>query len=307
MLTEADLKRFAPKAKKEYIAALLGGMDHLRSAGILDSELRLAHFMGQVGSETGGLTIVRESLTYTTAARLRTVWPSRFRNKSDAELAHLLRNPVALGDAVYMGRMGNDKPGDGYAYRGGGFIQTTGKYAVEKYCKMCGLTIHPNILDDLSATLRFACAEWVESGCNKWADENDITKVSKAINTGSATSNVKPVGMADRQIWFAKAWSVWGGKGRPDTVAEAPSATKPAMVATATATTIAAIPSVPQGWLDAITSVSAWQVAGEKVAGFVKAAAGSPLAAFLVAAVVLGVWFGPALYGRISKLWRPAV
>lgn len=305
MLTEADIKRFAPRAKREYVAALLGGIEHLRAAGVLESELRLAHFMGQVGSETDGLTIVRESLTYTTAARLRTVWPARFRNKSDADLAHLLRNPVALGDAVYGGRMGNTQPGDGYAFRGGGMLQTTGKSAVLEYCKACGIEIRQDILDDISATLRFACVEWDRSGCNKWADENDITKVSKAINTGSATSNVKPVGMSSRQEWFAKAWSVWGGKGKPDTVAEAPTATKPAVVASTAAATVAAIPNVPQSWLDSISSATAWQTAGEKVAGFAKAALGSPLVAILIAGVVLVIWFGPALYERILRLWRP--
>ncbi len=306
MLTESDIRRFAPKAKAEYVAALLGGMEHLRSAGILDSELRVAHFFAQCGSETGGLTIVRESLTYTSAERLRTVWPARFRNKSDAELAHLVSNPVALGDAVYMGRMGNTAPGDGYAYRGGGFLQTTGKDAVLRYCKMCGLEPRPDILDDITATLRFACAEWAHSNCNQWADENDITKVSKAINTGSAFSNVKPVGMADRQAWFAKAWSVWGGKGKPDKVAETPSVAKPLGVATATASTIAAIPSVPQGWLDNIASLSAWQSAGEKVAGFVKAGMGNPLMAGILALVVAVIWFGPQIYARVSQLWRAA-
>jgi putative chitinase len=306
MLTEADIKRFAPRAKREYVAALLGGIEHLRAAGVLESELRLAHFMGQVGAETDGLTIVRESLTYTTAARLRTVWPARFRNKSDAELAHLLRNPVALGDSVYGGRMGNNQPGDGYAYRGGGYLQTTGKHAVQSYCKVCGIDLRSDILDDIAATLRFACVEWERSGCNQWADENDITKVSKAINTGSATSNVKPVGMSNRQAWFAKAWAVWGGKGKPDAVAEAQTSTKPAMVATAAATTVAAIPSVPASWVESISSVTAWQVAGEKVAGFAKAALGSPLVAILIAGVVLGIWFGPAAYGRISRFWRVA-
>ena len=306
MLTEADLKRFAPRAKREYVAALLGGIEHLRAAGILESELRLAHFMGQVGAETDGLTIVRESLTYTTAARLRTVWPSRFRNKSDGELAHLLRNPVALGDAVYMGRMGNSQPGDGYAYRGGGFLQTTGKSAVAEYCKACGMEIRPDILDDIPATLRFACVEWQRSGCNEWADENDITKVSKAINTGSATSNVKPVGMNNRQAWFAKAWSVWGGKGKPDKAPETPGVTKPVMAAAGTAGAAVGIPNVPASWLEAIASVTTWQTVGEKVAGFAKAAIASPLAALLLALVVLAIWFGPAAYGRISRLRRPA-
>lgn len=298
MLTESDLKRFAPKAKREYVAALLGGLDHLRAAGILDNEHRLAHFMGQCGSETAGFTIVRESLTYTTAARLRKVWPGRFRNKSDAELRPLLRNPVTLGDAVYMGRMGNTEPGDGYAYRGGGFLQTTGKEAVARYCGLCGISLRPDILDDIPATLRFACKEWEQSGCNEWADQNDITKVSKAINTGSANSNIKPVGMADRQTWFAKAWSVWGGKGKPDTVAEAPTVTKPLVAAGSIATTITAIPNVPQTWTETITNAEAWRMAGESVASFLKAGLSNPIAAALVVMTVMAVWFGPPLLAK---------
>lgn len=215
-ITEKDLKRFAPRAHPEYVAALLGGIELMREAGILDNEYRVCHFMGQVGAETGGLTVIRESLMYITPKRLREVWPARFRNKSDIELAPLIRNPIALGDAVYGGRLGNTFPGDGYAFRGGGFLQTTGRAAVTRYCKACGAPFRPDALDDVSLTLKFACTEWKESGCNDWADENDLTKVSKAINTGSATGTVKPVGMTERQIWFAKAWSIWGMKGKPD-------------------------------------------------------------------------------------------
>lgn len=215
-ITEADLKKFTPKANKEYVAALLDGMDELREAGILESPYRLCHFMAQVAHETGGFTIIRESLHYTSTKRIREVWPARFRNKPDDELKPLVKNGIALGDAVYMGRMGNSMPGDGYAYRGGGFLQTTGKEAVESYAKALGLKPSPALLDDIGVTLRFACLEWKESNCCEYADENDLTKVSKAINVGSATSNVKPVGIADRQAWFAKAWAVWGEKGKAD-------------------------------------------------------------------------------------------
>jgi hypothetical protein len=123
---------------------------------------------------------------------------------------------VALGDSVYGGRMGNTSPGDGYAYRGGYWIQTTGKDAVREYATALDLEPSPALLDDVAVTLRFACYEWRDSGCCEWSDENDIVKVSKAINTGSATSKVKPVGMKDREVWFAKAWSIWGEKGKAD-------------------------------------------------------------------------------------------
>lgn len=306
MPTEADLKRFAPNAKSVYVDTLLANTQILRDAGILDSDLRVAHFFAQCGAETGGFVVLRESLAYR-PARLRVVWPSRFRDKSDDYLASLCTDQVRLADAVYGGRMGNRAgTSDGYDYRGGMWLQTTGRSAVETYCKQLGVEPSPHSLDDPLLTLRFACAEWVASGCNTWADENDITKVSKAINTGSANSNVKPVGMSDRQAWFAKAWGVWGGKGKPDIVAPPPTATKPIVVATTTVTTLAAIPNVPQSWLDTISSAGVWQTAGEKIAGFGKAAIGNPTLALALAAVIAALWFWPQIAEYAKRLRRSA-
>ncbi len=268
-ITEADLKRFAPKAKREYVVALLGGLYHLRAAGILDNPYRVAHFMAQFGHETGGLTIIRENLHFTSAKRLREVWPSRFRDKSDADLAPLLRNGVVLGDVVYGGRMGNAPTGgDGYSYRGGGPFQSTGKGAVAKYAKRLGLEPSPQVLDDCGITLQFACLEWAESKCGACADENDLTKVSKAINTGSATSNVKPVDMESRQEWFAKAWSIWGEKGTPDGIVNPLVAAKNHAVKLGIAglgvleggRQIASyVPPVPPQLTEAVTNLDAWK------------------------------------------------
>ena len=235
MITRADLKRFAPKAKPEYIDALMSGMETLRAAGILDSEYRLCHFLAQVGHETGGFTIIRELMRYK-PARAKQVWPARFRNMAHAELARLCADPVRFSDHVYGGRMGNRKgTSDGFDFRGAGFIQTTGRYAFEKYAKALGLPHDDASLaryaDDLGILLKFACLEWQESGCNDWSDENDLTKVCKAINTGSATSNIRPVGMDDRKRWFAKAWSIWGEKGKPDVPPPEPPAVSPGAAA----------------------------------------------------------------------------
>lgn len=296
-ITEADLKKFAPHARKEYVTALLGGLYHLRTAGILDSEHRLCHFMGQIGHETDGLTIVRESLTYSSAKRLREVWPARFRNKSDAELAPLLKNGVALGDQVYGGRMGNTHPGDGFNFRGGGFIQTTGREAVTKYCQLLGIDPVPAVLDDATVTLQFACMEWTQAKCNDYADENDLTKVSKAINTGSATGNVKPVGMAGRQEWFAKAWAIWGDQGKADKPARIMSLAEigtkvaaPVAAGTAVVTQAAPlIPSVPPEMVEAVKNVGAWKQLAMSVAALPAElqAAGLAGAAGLVTVVIL--------------------
>lgn len=302
MITREDMKKFAPKAKPEYVDALINGLEHLQEAGILDSELRVAHFMGQCAAETGGFTVVRESLTYTTAARLRKVWPARFRNKSDSELAHLLRNPVALGDAVYRGRMGNTASGDGYNYRGGGFLQTTGKAAVEKYCKACGVSINANILDDIPMTLRFACVEWVESGCNDWADENALVKVSRAINVGSASSNVAPVGMKEREQWFAKAWGIWGDKGKPDVEKNVmATSTKVGLGITGGTGGTAVVSNPPPLVTETVANIGAWQSIGKTVSGMATVAMAYPMLSVSVFAVAAGVIFWPQIAGLLGR------
>jgi putative chitinase len=212
MITEAELKRFAPKAKPEYVKALLEGEEHLRAAGVLNSNLTLTHFLAQVAAETGGFTILRENMNYTTVSRIRAVWPARTRKYSDAWIArNLVKNPIQLSDFSYGGRMGNRKgTTDGFAFRGGSFMQTTGRYNVEKYAKALDIPMSDGLLDDHNVGLRFACFEWAETDCCKYSEQNDILSVSRIINTGSAKSGVMPNGLADRKLWYAKAWKVWG-------------------------------------------------------------------------------------------------
>jgi putative chitinase len=196
--TEAELRAFSPNMAQGYRDALLSGMDTMAQYGILKNGRRLTHFFAQFGGETNGGQILRESLTYTTVGAIRKAWKARASKHSDDWIeAHLLRQPVALGDWAYGGRMGNRKgTSDGYDYRGGGFLQTTGRSAVDEYCRKCGIAIRPDILDDFDATLKFAYA-------------NDIMGISKAINTGSASSKIVPNGMGNRHRWFAVASEIW--------------------------------------------------------------------------------------------------
>ncbi len=85
----------------------------------------VAHFLAQVGTETN-LRPQRENLTYSTASRLAVIWPTRFGLDAGVDAGAYVNNPSALGDFVYDRRMGNDA-GQGYEYRGGGLIQTTGR------------------------------------------------------------------------------------------------------------------------------------------------------------------------------------
>lgn len=227
-ITREAWKKFAPKCPDAYTAALFENMRVLQDAGILDNERRWCHFAATVYHETGGFLYLRESLTYTTTAALRKAWPSRFGHKTDLELKPWLRNPVGLADQVYgcySGRaksvIGDVGPGEAYAWRGGGWFQTTFKPPVDAYCKQLGIVpTPPNALDDPVLTLRFAVLEWLETDCNRWADENKIREVAKAINTGSADSGIEPNGMDGRKDAFARAWKLWGEYGEAEVPAK---------------------------------------------------------------------------------------
>lgn len=209
-ITREQLKRFAPNALTEYVETLLANLDILRHAGILDTNLRLAHFLAQCWAETGGFTIKRESMRYS-LQRYRDVFPRYTRNLSDGHLRGILADPIETADLVYGGRMGNKKgTPDGYDYRGAWWIQTTGKGAMLSYCTALGIEPSPRHMDDPVMTLRFACVEWAQGNCNKWADLNDVLRVSRVINVGSAESGVTPNGMNHRKEGLARALAVWG-------------------------------------------------------------------------------------------------
>lgn len=83
-----------------------------------------------------------ESLNYTTASRIRQVWPSRF--KTDAEAAPYVRQPKKLANYVYGRRMGNNQPDDGWTYRGRGLVQITGRESYRKF----GIDNDPDAAND---------------------------------------------------------------------------------------------------------------------------------------------------------------
>ncbi len=174
----------------------------------VNTELRAAHFLAQVGHESGNFAIKTEGMFYTTPQRIVAVWPSRFNmdgsgGKKNAN--DYIKNPQKLAEAVYGGRMGNDQPGDGFRFRGGGFLQLTGKEAYVGYAKYLGKDIGETadlLRSDDKYALDGALWEYVlNMGLNAVADtgatDDVITKITKRVNGGT-------IGLTERIKYFHK-------------------------------------------------------------------------------------------------------
>src|SRR5688572_5216436 len=105
-------------------------LDELARGGI-DTPLRRAHFLAQVAHESGGFKRLVENLNYSADALVRT-WPSRFDAATAKQYA---RQPERIANKVYAGRLGNgdETSGDGWRYRGRGYIQLTGQVNYADY------------------------------------------------------------------------------------------------------------------------------------------------------------------------------
>jgi len=141
---------------------------------------RAAHLLGQAAHESGGFTITKENLYYSTPDRLCKVWPSRFKTVEDA--VPYAKNPKALADKVYSNRMGNGE-NEGHIYIGRGFIQLTGK---DNYRSFASDMRVPDVMNDPSLVetdYAFESAMWFfeKNGLFRMADNGIGTDNIKAI------------------------------------------------------------------------------------------------------------------------------
>jgi putative chitinase len=174
---------------------------HLPGAGIVN-ELRLAHFLAQTATETGGYKYLEENLSYT-AVGLMATWPTYFPTEQSTK--GFVKNPEALALKVYSNRMGNGPPssGDGWDFRGRGLIQLTGRnnYAAREGESGVPLLSMPDLAADPGLSVRLACLYWTSRGINAAADADDLKKVRRLINGGSN-------GLEDAKIHLIRAKNV---------------------------------------------------------------------------------------------------
>jgi putative chitinase len=182
----------------------------------INTPLLVAHVMAQISHECGAGHDVVESLNYS-AQRMTEVWPGRF--PTVAAAAPYAHDEEALGIKTYGERMGN-RPGtnDGYAYRGRGGSQVTGRDGYARLQKATGLPVldNPDLVLDPKNFMLCAVADFVACGCLPFALQDDVAGVSSMLNVGHlVTDTRKIVGYAERVDWLRK-WKAALGKGPID-------------------------------------------------------------------------------------------
>lgn len=169
----------------------------------VDTPLRKSHFMAQIDHESN-LKPQRESLYYTDANRAKNIFKTPFKGKSLEFVSKYLRDSEKMANYVYANRMGNgdEFSGDGYKYRGGGFLQHTGKYEYERLTKESGVDYvnNPELLETEADAVISALSYWKRNNLNKYADIDDLDGVSDLVNIGRKTVKVGDAnGYKDRQ------------------------------------------------------------------------------------------------------------
>lgn len=136
---------------------------------------RIRHFLAQVGHESGGLVFAKE------------IWGP---------------TPAQRG---YQGRkdLGNLQPGDGYRFRGAGYIQLTGRFNYQKFSEFMGdRRIIDLGCDYVSQAYPFTSAGfwWHNNGMNTLCDDPfvNVERVTRRVNGGTN-------GLLDRVAYYNRA------------------------------------------------------------------------------------------------------
>lgn len=167
---------------------------------------RAAAFLAQCHVESAGFVRLEENLFYTTARAVRSCWPGRF--PTDAACAPFLRNPKALANRAYAGRIGNgdEASADGWRFRGRGLIQLTGRENYRRAGNGLGrpYEAQPELVADLAQAVLTAAWFWDSIGGNARADANDVDGITRRVNGSQMREAAQRWGLTQR---YARALS----------------------------------------------------------------------------------------------------
>ena len=201
-VTLEQLDSFFENTDTELLETLVDPLNAALDRYEINTPERVAMFMAQVGHESGGLKRREENLNYS-AQRLTQVFPKYFRDVDPNDYA---RNPEKIASRVYGNRMGNgdEDSGDGYRYRGRGFIQLTGKNNYKAFADAMGMSLDEAVdyLSTAEGAAMSAAWFWDMRNLNADADRGDVVTVTKKINGGT-------IGLHERQALYKEALGIF--------------------------------------------------------------------------------------------------
>ncbi len=171
MITRDMLKRIAPNSKEEIIAPLVQFLNQYMPQYGVNTHLRVCHFLAQAAHEAASFRTLRE---------------------------------FASGSA-YEGRkdLGNTQRGDGVRYKGRGIFQLTGRANYRTIGAKIGMDLenNPELAASPEVSVLTALEYWKSRNLNKWADEDNVERITRLINGGLN-------GFDDRKKYLARCKQV---------------------------------------------------------------------------------------------------
>ena len=170
----------------------------------VNTNLRMAHFLGQCAEETGSFTVFEENLNYS-YKRLIEIFGKYFPGTTGQSYA---KRPEKIANKVYSNRYGNgpEASGDGWKYRGRGCVQITFKGNYKSLSKDFGVDFVKT--PELVATdYSLVSAAWFFTFNKIWAlcdvgpTADAVTDVTRKVNGG--TNNLD-----QRIAYFKKYWNI---------------------------------------------------------------------------------------------------
>jgi putative chitinase len=156
-ITQQQLLQILPNAR--LVAGIfLPALNRAMARFKIDSRVRQAAFLAQVGHESGQLVYVKELWGPT---------PAQIKYEGRADL-------------------GNTMAGDGLKFRGRGLIQITGRANYVACGQALGLDLirQPELLEQPQYACLSAAWFWATKGMNTLADAGDFEKITRRINGG---------------------------------------------------------------------------------------------------------------------------
>ena len=177
----------------------------------IDDPVEQAMMLAQFSHESGNFTRLTENLNYDTGGLRRTFKRHRI---SDEDIQRYGRRPgqranqEAIANIVYGGKFGRDElgnihPGDGWKYRGRGFIQLTGRANYQRLTNATGIDYvnNPELLEEPEHAARASIWWWKDRHGGRLraaAQRGDVDSTTKQISGG----NDERVGIAQRRNLF---------------------------------------------------------------------------------------------------------